>query len=37
MDAEWRRGYERFWHSAEIHEALDDLDFTVDDDILVAA
>ena len=35
--AEWRAGHERFWHSAEVRDALDDPDFTVDDDTLVVA
>jgi uncharacterized protein YhfF len=35
--AEWRAGHERFWHSAEVRSALDDPDFTVDDDSLVVA
>ena len=35
--AEWRAGHERFWHSAEIREALGDPEFTVDDDTLVVA
>jgi uncharacterized protein YhfF len=35
--AEWRAGHERFWHSAEVRSALDDPDFTVDDDTLVVA
>jgi uncharacterized protein YhfF len=29
--AAWREGHERFWHSTEMREALDDPDFTVDD------
>ena len=29
---EWRTGHERFWHSAEMREALGDPEFTVDDD-----
>jgi uncharacterized protein YhfF len=32
---EWRAGHERFWHSAEVRQALGDPDFTVDDDTLV--
>jgi uncharacterized protein YhfF len=35
--AEWRAGHERFWHSAEVREELDDPDFTVDDDTRVLA
>ena len=35
--AEWRAGHERFWHSAELRESLDDPGFTVDDDTLVVA
>jgi uncharacterized protein YhfF len=35
--AEWRAGHERFWHSAQVREALDDPEFTVDDDTLVVA
>lgn len=35
--AEWRAGHERFWHSAEMREALDDPEFTVDDDTLAVA
>jgi uncharacterized protein YhfF len=35
--AEWRTGHERFWHSAEMREALDDPEFAVDDDTLVVA
>jgi uncharacterized protein YhfF len=34
---EWRAGHERFWHSAEMRQALGDPDFTVDDDTLVVA
>jgi uncharacterized protein YhfF len=34
---EWRAGHERFWHSAEMQEALGDPEFTVDDDTLVVA
>ena len=33
--AEWRAGHEGFWHSAEMRAALDDPDFTVDDDTLL--
>ncbi|GAA1396382.1 hypothetical protein GCM10009639_32480 [Kitasatospora putterlickiae] len=29
--AEWRAGHERFWHGAELREALGDPAFTVDD------
>lgn len=35
--AEWRKGHERFWHSAQIREELGDPAFTVDDDTLVVA
>jgi uncharacterized protein YhfF len=35
--AEWRAGHERFWHSAEMREAMNDPEFTVDDDTLVVA
>ncbi|MFG2599793.1 ASCH domain-containing protein [Streptomyces sp. NPDC048462] len=35
--ARWRAGHERFWHSAEMREGLDDPEFTVDDDTLVVA
>jgi uncharacterized protein YhfF len=35
--AEWRAGHERFWHSKEVRDALDDPAFTVDDDTLVVA
>ena len=35
--AEWRAGHERFWHSAEMRDALDDPDFTVHDGTLVVA
>jgi uncharacterized protein YhfF len=35
--AEWRAGHEQFWHSAEMRAALDDPEFTVDDDTLVVA
>jgi uncharacterized protein YhfF len=35
--ADWRAAHERFWHSAEVRDALDDPDFTVDDDTLVVA
>jgi uncharacterized protein YhfF len=35
--AEWRAGHEQFWHSAEMREALENPDFTVDDDTLVVA
>ena len=35
--AEWRDGHERFWHSEEMRSALEDPDFTVDDDTLVVA
>jgi uncharacterized protein YhfF len=29
--AQWRAGHERFWHSEELHGALKDPEFTVDD------
>jgi uncharacterized protein YhfF len=35
--AEWRAGHERFWHSAEMRKAMNDPEFTVDDDTLVVA
>lgn len=35
--AEWRAAHERFWHSDEMREALDDPEFTVDDTTLVVA
>jgi uncharacterized protein YhfF len=35
--AEWRAGHERFWHSAEMRQALGDHAFTVGDDTLVVA
>ncbi len=35
--AEWRAGHERFWHSAEMREAMSDPEFTVNDDTLVVA
>ena len=35
--AEWRTGHERFWHSADVREEMDDPDFTVNDDTLVVA
>jgi hypothetical protein len=35
--AEWRAGHERFWHSAEMRQALGDPMFTVGDDTLVVA
>ncbi|MEV3993291.1 ASCH domain-containing protein [Streptomyces sp. NPDC049837] len=35
--AEWRAGHEKFWHSAEMREALGDPDFTVDDTTMVVA
>jgi uncharacterized protein YhfF len=35
--AEWRAGHERFWHSADMREAMSDPEFTVDDDTLVVA
>ncbi|WP_035805936.1 ASCH domain-containing protein [Kitasatospora mediocidica] len=30
--ADWRAAHERFWHSPAMREALEDPDFTVDDD-----
>jgi uncharacterized protein YhfF len=35
--AEWRTGHERFWHSAEMRDALGDPAFTVNGDTLVVA
>ncbi|MCP3817248.1 ASCH domain-containing protein [Streptomyces sp. A3M-1-3] len=35
--AAWRAGHEKFWHSAEVREALGDPEFEVDDDTLVVA
>jgi uncharacterized protein YhfF len=35
--AEWRAGHERFWHSADMRDAMGDPEFTVDDDTLVVA
>ena len=35
--ADWRAGHERFWHSAEMRDALGDPEFTVSDDTLVVA
>lgn len=35
--AGWRAAHEGFWHSDELRAALDDPDFTVDDDTLVVA
>lgn len=32
--AEWRAGHERFWHSAEMRAAMDDPEFTVDDETI---
>jgi uncharacterized protein YhfF len=32
--AAWRVGHEEFWHSAEMREAMDDPEFTVDDSTL---
>jgi uncharacterized protein YhfF len=34
---EWRTGHERFWHSAEMREALGDPGFTVGDETPVVA
>jgi uncharacterized protein YhfF len=33
--AEWRAAHEQFWHSPEMRQALNEPDFTVDDDTLV--
>ena len=33
--AQWRTGHERFWHSAEMRNAMGDPDFTVTDDSLL--
>jgi steroid delta-isomerase-like uncharacterized protein len=35
--AQWRAGHERFWHSQEMRDALDDPSFTVEDDTMVVA
>jgi len=35
--AEWRAGHERFWHSADMRDAMGDPQFTVDDDTRVVA
>jgi uncharacterized protein (TIGR03083 family) len=35
--AQWREGHERFWHSAQMREALGDPGFTVDDDTIAVA
>lgn len=35
--AEWRLEHERFWHSAEMREALGEPEFTVDDDTMIVA
>jgi uncharacterized protein YhfF len=35
--AEWRAGHERFWHSPDMRAALDDPQFTVNDDTRVVA
>jgi uncharacterized protein YhfF len=35
--ADWRAGHERFWHSPEMRAALDDPQFTVNDDTPVVA
>lgn len=35
--AEWRAEHEKFWHSEQMRQALDDPSFTVDDDTLVVA
>lgn len=35
--AEWRASHERFWHSEEMRDALDEPEFTVDDDTMVVA
>lgn len=33
--AQWRAGHEEFWHSQNMREALEDPDFTVNDDTVV--
>lgn len=33
--ADWRADHERFWHSAEMREAMKDPDFAVNDDTIV--
>lgn len=33
--AQWRVGHELFWHSDEMREAMQDPDYTVDDDTIV--
>ncbi|MEG9548597.1 MULTISPECIES: ASCH domain-containing protein [Streptomyces griseus group] len=35
--AEWRAGHERFWHSAEMREAMGDPAFTVHDGTMIVA
>ncbi|MFB7916315.1 ASCH domain-containing protein [Streptomyces sp. NPDC056061] len=35
--AEWRADHEKFWHGAEMREALGDPDFNADDDTMVVA
>ena len=35
--ADWRADHERFWHSEEMREALDEPEFTVDDTTMVVA
>jgi uncharacterized protein YhfF len=35
--ADWRAGHERFWHSADMRNAVGDQEFTVSDDTLVVA
>jgi uncharacterized protein YhfF len=35
--ADWRAGHVRFWHSADMRQAMGDPEFTVDDDTLVVA
>jgi len=35
--ADWRAGHERFWHSADMRRAMDDPEFTVNDETLVVA
>jgi len=35
--ADWRAGHERFWHSADMRDAMGDPQFTVDDDTRVVA
>jgi uncharacterized protein YhfF len=35
--AQWRAAHEKFWHSEQMREALEDPSFTVDDDTMVVA